>query len=62
MRQILAGERGAPWPPARPGELIGMAGEFANALETRQGGHSAVRLKFLAQQLSALTRAIVRRS
>lgn len=42
-------------PLAHLGSLIRTAGQFADALETRQGGRSAVRLNFLAQQLDTLT-------
>jgi hypothetical protein len=44
-------ERG---PLARMGELLQTAAEFSDALETRQGQRSAVRLGILAQQLGVL--------
>ncbi|WP_326812590.1 hypothetical protein OIE62_05015 [Streptomyces scopuliridis] len=50
---------GAPGPLERLGELVRTAGQFANALETRQGGRSAVRLNFLARQLGALRRELL---
>ncbi|MET9556818.1 hypothetical protein [Streptomyces sp. NPDC006645] len=45
---------GAPGPLERLGELVRTAGQFADALETRRGRDSAVRLNFLARQLGAL--------
>ncbi|MFB8352963.1 hypothetical protein [Streptomyces niveus] len=49
---------GAPGPLERLGELVRTAGQFADALETRQGRHTAARLNFVARQLSALTREL----
>lgn len=45
-------------PLAHLDSLIRTAGQFADALETRQGARSAVRLNFLAQQLGSLTREL----
>ncbi|MEV8426531.1 hypothetical protein [Streptomyces niveus] len=45
-------------PLAHLDSLIRTAGQFADALETRQGGRSAVRLHFLAEQLGSLTREL----
>ncbi|MFD4119591.1 hypothetical protein ACFWSJ_39875 [Streptomyces niveus] len=42
-------------PLAHLDSLIRTAGQFADALETRQGGRSSVRLHFLAEQLGSLT-------
>ncbi|MGW6306062.1 hypothetical protein ACWFRQ_28520 [Streptomyces niveus] len=49
---------GAPGPLERLGELVRTAGQFADALETLQGRHTAARLNFVARQLSALTREL----
>lgn len=49
---------GTPGPLASLGQLIRTAGEFADALETRQGRNVAVRLNFVAGQLGSLTREL----
>lgn len=58
---LLAATDNGPYatgPLAHLGSLIRTAGQFADALETRQGGRSAVRLNFLAEQLGSLRREL----
>ncbi|MFE3117148.1 hypothetical protein [Streptomyces niveus] len=45
-------------PLAHLDSLIRTAGQFADALETQQGGRSAIRLNLLAEQLGSLTREL----
>ncbi|MGW6742839.1 hypothetical protein ACWGDX_19305 [Streptomyces sp. NPDC055025] len=48
----------APGPLARTQELIAVAAEFADALETRQGQCAAARLSVIGRQLGLLTREL----